>query len=148
MKIIEDDISVLDNIIRIVLEKKSINVSHLPSLGNKYLDDQPEIKESSYEYYFKILKESQVVIVAISENRATQIMELDIITERFNKNGGFRKLFEEQKKKEKLELIKNEKEVNEAQLIKWHKKTYWLTFILAILGFIIAVISLIISLLD
>ena len=148
MKIIEEDISVLDNIINTVLEKDRINVSQLPALGNSFLDDQPEVKENSYEYYFKILKKSQVVNVVIDDSFPTVIETLDKVTERFKQNGGFKSMFERQIENEKLESLKNEKEVNEAHLTRWHKKTYWWTFMLAILGFVIAVISLILTILD
>ena len=146
-KIIEEDISILDNIIDIVIENDTINVSKLPALGKGFLDDQPEIKESSYEYYFKILSEYSVVNVLFDDKFPTRIQRLDKVTDRFKKNGGFRKVFKEQLENEKRDILLNEKEINEAKITKWHKKTYWLTFSIAIAGFLIAILSLILTIL-
>lgn len=141
----KDDVSILDNIIGICIENNIARPENLPPLGTGFMDEIKDIKESDYSRYFRIIQDFNVAEVIISKGMS-YVKPLNVDTERFYRDGGFTKLYSEQQKHKKLELILHEKEINEAVLTKWHKKTYWFTFGIAIAGFLIAIAALILTL--
>jgi len=141
----KDDINILDNIIKTCIEQNIARPKNLPALGNEFMDDINDIKESEYVRFFKIIQDFNIAEVVIGPG-LTYVKPYNIETERFFNQGGFNKLFIEQEKKNKLETLLLEKEINEAVLTTWHRKTYWWTFAIAIIGFLLALASLILTL--
>jgi len=147
-RITKEDAKTLDDIIELVLNDLVLNkpasfVGNFPPLGNESNRGNEEEREIDYEPYLEILKEFGVAEVISSDDRATQVKALSLRTQRFKDNGGFRKVYEEQLQQEKREARTEDREIDEAFLVKWQRYTYWPTFLIAIAGFIMALIALI-----
>ncbi len=137
----KDDVKILDNIIKVCLENGIAQAENLPDLGNGFLDDIKDFKQPEYLRYFKIIQEYDVADVFLTLD-SSHVRPYKIVTERFKVEGGFKNIFDEQQKIIESRKRQQEKEINEAILSKWHKKTYWWTFCVAIAGFIMALIAL------
>jgi ATP-dependent Zn protease len=141
----KDDLEILDYIISECLKYHGVRSENLKPLLNGFLEDIKDIKESRYLRYFKIIKEYNIAEVTFNLD-SSYVRPYDIETLRFYKDGGFRKLYDIQQTEIELTNHRQEKELNESILIKWHKKTYWWTFIVANLSFIVALLALYFSL--
>lgn len=138
----EDDIEILDNILKICLENNIVRTQDLPAPDNSFWSNMNTEKESYYLRFFQIIE--KLNIATLTSILESSHLELQIPeTERFFNEGGFRNLYKIQRKSAETEIIIQEKSINEAVLFKWHKKTYWWTFAIAIAGFLIALIALI-----
>lgn len=139
-----DDIEILDKIISECLKNGIVRAENLKPLKEGFLEDVKEIKESRYLRYFSIIQQFDIAEVTLNLDSA-YVRPKEVETARFFRDGGFKNLYEKQQKEIEIKNRQEEKELNEAVLSKWHKKTYWWTFGIAIAGFILAVLALFIS---
>jgi hypothetical protein len=103
------------------------------------------LEESRY-LYESILKYHTEVEPVISIHHASNIAKRPRITEEFLRNGGFEAVYERQAEIKTSAQKNNLQLKNKFSYYNWQRKTYWLTFCLAILGFVLGLISLFISL--
>ncbi len=94
--------------------------------------------------YLSILKYHQQVEPIVSILNADNIAARPDITESFIKKGGFKQVYEVLSQ---MSEKSNKKQVEKSArtLSDWQQKTYWITFALALSGFILGLISLLIS---
>lgn len=135
----KDDILILDSIIKHCIENGFIDAENLPPISNREKSrGEFNINRTDYQRYFEIIKEWNIAEVIISIE-FFRIKSKGLDTKRFLESGGFKKEYEDQQKEvDRIELLRT-KELDDAKISKWTKKTYWLTFVIAILGFVIAV---------
>ena len=145
IKLHEDDIEILDNIIRKCIENNIVRTIDLPPPDNDFWSSMKTEKESYYRRFFEIIQGLDLAEAVTNTLDSAYLKPKIPDTERFYNEGGFKKLYEDQQKAIETEKIIQEKERNEAVLLKWHKKTYWWTFGIAMAGFIIATIALILT---
>lgn len=142
----KDDIETLDNIIKTCLDNGKADVASLPDLRNDQ-SYSPRIKLDEYNRFFDIIEDWSKAEVRRNKYALPMVIPLEINTKRFFSEGGFKKLFKEQQEKIRVENVLIEKELDEAKVIKWTKKTYWLSVIIVALSFVISVIALIVAIL-
>jgi len=143
-----DDIDILDMIIKKVLEHKTVTLTHLPAvpIDEKQIfsvgisERKPDIdKFAFYKRYIEIIEVSGLAQVNITRYNHVVIKITPVVTQRFYDNGGFKNLYEKQQEELRRTEILKRKEIDDAKISKWTKRTYWFTFAIAILGLILAV---------
>lgn len=143
----KDDIEILDLIINQALKKGKITTSELPEIKvpestikseSSFEDTLVDYKLTYYKRLFEILKERNSAIVKTS-GYSYSIYPILVETQRFVDNGGFKNLYEKQQEELRRTEILKRKEIDDAKISKWTKRTYWFTFAIAILGLILAV---------
>jgi hypothetical protein len=99
------------------------------------------LEEARY-LHESILKYHHEVEPVIGIHHASNISKKPLVTEEFLKKGGFLAVFKQQMEKEIM--AKSHQRESKSKLSKkdWKAKTYWLTFGLALAGFLLATISL------
>jgi len=142
MTLHKDDIDILDRIIEIAVEKGHASNKNLPSLDKSDKSHLDKVKDIEYRPYFKIIEEFEVAHVSLTLDSA-YVQPIELTTERFQKNGGFKEEYRKQQQQLGVEKLQTLKKINDARLSQWHKNTYWWTFGIAIAGFIMAFVSLI-----
>lgn len=125
MKINEQDVKKLDAIVEKVLED-----------GNTMLNTDKEGR-----YYRNIFEHFDVLRVWKTKD-GFYLLPIDKGTEYFFNNGGFETIYKQQKENEETERIIQNKNFDEAKIIKWQKWTYWPTVGIALAGFVLSIISL------
>ena len=98
------------------------------------------VKSPDYIRYFDILKDWNLINndSSVSSQDDITLISNGEVTERFVREGGFKKMYEKQLQNEKdNELLRNGKRAEATNSI-WTKKTFWLTFGIALAGWIIA----------
>lgn len=143
----KDDIETLDMIINTCLKNNIVSARNLPDYSNIDLLNMGTNKEIYYNRFFEIIREVDIAEVRVNGYLNMTIYPLVTITQRFANEGGFKKLFKEQQEKIRIEKILLEKDLDEAKVIKWTKKTYLLSVGIVVLSFIISVIALIVAIL-
>ena len=107
-----------------------------------------EILQISFEdarnIYELILNYHQQIEPLISILNADNIAARPNITEAFIQKGGFKLVYKLQSKKNENKTVETFDKPNE-QRTDWQSKTYWITFTLAVLGFIMGSVSLLFS---
>jgi hypothetical protein len=101
--------------------------------------------EAKYLHEY-ILKYHHEVEPVISIHHASNMAKKPLITEEFLKKGGFVSVYKKQAEIENAAHANRPKLTSKLSTKDWRAKTYWLTFGLALAGFIIATISLLIGL--
>lgn len=143
----KDDIEILDLIINQALKKGKITTSELPEIKvaestieseSSFEDRLVDNKLTYYRRLFEIIKERKSASVKIS-GYSYNIYPIPVITKRFVDNGGFKNLYEKQQEELRRTEILKRKEIDDAKISKWTKRTYWFTFGFAIAGLIIAI---------
>lgn len=141
-RIHKEDVEYLDLLIKTCLGPKMASIDILPDISDDaFIKSIADDKRDYYQRLFNIIEEYDVAEVMESTKSLPFVNEIAVVTKRFYDNGGFKNELKVQEHKEKLQKIREQKEIREATIIKWHMKTYWITIGIAIAGFIIAVIS-------
>jgi hypothetical protein len=151
IEIIEEDIKVLDYIINTCYEKNMMideTDLRVPKSVESITDEEVKQNEifNYYKVYFETIDRFKIADITITGNYIN-IEPLYSKTEKFIKAGGVKKVYDDQQKEVKYQEVLREKAINDAVVTRWTKKTYWWTFGIAIAGFIIGVIALIIAIL-
>ncbi len=141
-RIHKEDVEYLDLLIKTCLGPEMASINILPDISdNPFTKSIDGTKVDYYQRLFDIIEEYGVAEIMESTQSLPFVNEIEVITKRFYDNGGFKNELKVQEHKEKLQKIREQKEIREATLIKWHMKTYWITIGIALAGLIIAVIS-------
>ncbi len=141
MKITKEDARKMDLVLSYLIKEEHARVKskQVQELLKVEFDDAHHIYESILKYHYEV---DPVVSILYSEN----IASAPVITEMFLKQGGFMKVSEQLEDNELKAKTNNIKDSKESKWSLWQRKTYWFTSVLALLGFIIALISLLFSL--
>jgi len=141
MKITNDDAQNMDLVLTYLLknDKARMKSKQIQDLLNIGLDEAHRIYETILEFHHKV---EPIISILNADNIAFG----PEITEGFLKKGGFVAVYEQYTKKETENTSNNIKLTVESKWLLWQRKTYWFTFTMAILGFVIALISLFLSL--
>jgi hypothetical protein len=106
---------------------------------------QISLEESRY-LYESILKYHNEVEPIISIHHASNIAKKPLVTESFLKKGGFKTVYEQQAEIKSIIKENQTKSNHKSVTMDWQRRTYWYTFIIAIVGFIMALVSMLIGL--
>jgi hypothetical protein len=141
MLITKDDAQKMDMILRYLVENETarFKLKQIMDLLNTSL----ECARYLYESILRFNNETEPVI---SIHHGGNIAQRPYITRNFLEKGGFMAIYEKQ------ENIKARQESNETEFQPvtqsgaWKDKIFWITFFMAIMAFVMALISLLISL--
>jgi len=141
MKITKEDATNMDLVLTYLLknDKARMKSKQIQDLLNIGLDEAHRIYETILEFHHKVEP-------TISILNADNIAFGPEITESFLKKGGFVAVYEQYTKKEIDKTLTSMTIAAESKWLVWQRKTYWFTFTIAILGFVIALISLFLNL--
>lgn len=139
VKLTEKDIEILDQILKITLEKGHVFPENLPPLNNSFLSNDKDVKSNEYKYYLDILNEYEVVEIEPVLGSGFHISPISIKTYNFyTKQGGFKTIYQNQlleiQRKQEMERFIFLKQKWESKLLKWQAKTFWWIFIFACIG--------------
>lgn len=143
-ELLKNDIKTLDFILNEIIFKSSVAISDLNEfdlLPTEIKINFKERKSKSPEKEFKrlayILQEYNVC--EITETQDGIILTSNNLSQSFQNNGGFKKVFESQQLSNDKERIEFEKSETELKLKKLQLKTFWVLFGIAIIGFFFSV---------
>ena len=142
MRIDKEDVELLDVLINASLSSNMASVIDLPPVGpDRLIDDNIDVKKSHYRRLFVIINDLEYGEM-VEGSMLLGINEIPEVTRRFKESGGFAELYRKQGHEELLQKASEDKLLSESVLVGWHKKTYWWTFVLAIIGAVFGIISL------
>ncbi len=149
----KDDIEILDYIIKLCFEQGKITADELvlpksdKSMPEHYQEERWEHRQKLeyYRRYFELLANFTSIVDVINTTNGNIAKSIIPTTERFITSGGFKQLYKDQQEKIRIENILQDKALDEAKVIKWTKKTYWVSVVIVVLSFIISVIALYVS---
>lgn len=125
---------ILDIIIETALKNTDANLNNLPTLHDDILSANFNVKYNEYLYYIDILEKYNVIEVKkfLAE---FHIYSIEPITLDFYNEGGFTRLFLEQKEKQtrekEIEIIQFKKLKWDASVSKFQSKTKWWPLIIS-----------------
>ncbi len=146
MRINKSDVELLDQLINVCINKGMATVDDLPAVGSDpFFDNNSDVKRKHYKRLFNMIDD-----IGYAQLEETKIYlglkEIPVETKRFKESGGFKTIYKEQQRQDKIERAGEDKLLDESKLVKWHKNTYWWTFGLAILGSLLGAIALVLQL--
>jgi len=140
MRVTREDAKRMDIVLNYLLNNKTARLKYkqIMDLLNIDLDEAKFLHQSILKYHH----ETKPII---SIHNALNIGEKPIDTEEFLRNGGFEAICNQQHEIEHFNKIKKSKFLTKSNFKTWISKNSWFTFIIAALGFIFGLVSLLIS---
>ncbi|PKQ63304.1 hypothetical protein BZG01_15880 [Labilibaculum manganireducens] len=143
----ENESKLLDHILTLALKNGFVNDDLLLESADNFIDLFPEVKSGDYSYYLSTINYEGLGEVHRYNANHFRIEPIAEETERFIKNGGFRKQFDLQKgknkKHEEVENLTFEKLKYDVKNSKRMSKTYWWTFSFALIALLISIYNFI-----
>lgn len=144
----ENDYRVLDQILKIAIEKGVATNKNLPPLNSEFLSNQASTKNKEYSFYIDVIEEHKAATVTRFKE-GFEVEPIPVKTARFVESGGFLKLYldtlktnEQSEIKEKQEAEIRRLQVKELKGNIFQLKYWWLIILInMIISLIIAIFS-------
>jgi hypothetical protein len=136
----EKDIAVLDDFIEIIVKERGSAVSNSMFQQLPYFENLNSDADNETERLARIIDKYDAAKVHNLDSNKNPVLQTNYNTIEFKKNGGFKKLFQEEltrsKKEKQIEVLTTQKLKWDVKLSKWQVKTFWWFFAFALAGFI------------